>query len=58
LTFDEAIGEMIEALREYVQDWQDHLLSAPNHRDNWELVQLISLSNEEQLHGWLVGDSR
>src|SRR5262249_30538502 len=29
--FDDAIGEMIEALREYAQDWQDHLLNAPNH---------------------------
>lgn len=56
--FDDAIGEMIEALREYAQDWQDHLLNAPNHRDNWGLVQLISLSDDDQLRGWLVGDSR
>lgn len=56
--FDAAIGEMIEALREYAQDWQDHLLNAPNHRDNWGLVQLISLSDDSQLREWLVGDSR
>jgi predicted RNase H-like HicB family nuclease len=43
-TFDEAITEMIEALREYAEDWQDRLLNASNHRENWGLVQLISLS--------------
>lgn len=43
-SFDEAVDEMIDALREYAQDWQDHLLDASNHRDNWGLVQLISSS--------------
>jgi prevent-host-death family protein len=56
-TFDEAIGEMVDALREYAEDWQDRLLSAPNHRENWPLVQLISLSDDEQLGAWLVGSS-
>lgn len=57
-TFDDAITEMVEALREYVQDWQDRLLHAPNHRENWGLVQLISLSDDEQLREWLVGPGR
>lgn len=57
-SFDEAIDEMIDALREYAEDWQNHLLDAPNHRDNWGLVQLISLSDDEQLRGWLVGGGR
>lgn len=57
-TFDEAISEMIDALREYAQDWQDRLLNAPNHRDNWGLVQLISLSDDEQLRSWLLGPAR
>lgn len=56
--FDEAIDEMVEALREYAQDWQDRLLRAPNHRENWGLVQLISLSDDDQLREWLVGSSR
>jgi len=54
-TFDEAVDEMVDALREYAADWQDHLLDAPNHRDNWGLVQLISLSDDVQLRDWLVG---
>lgn len=57
-TFDEAITEMIEALREYAEDWQERLLDAPNHRENWGLVQLISLSDDEQLTEWLVGAAR
>lgn len=57
-TFDEAISEMVDALREYAEDWQDHLLHAPNHRKNWGLVQLISLSDDEQLREWLAGSAR
>lgn len=37
-TLDDAIADMIEALREYAEDWQDRLLNAPNHRDNWMLM--------------------
>jgi predicted RNase H-like HicB family nuclease len=54
-TFDEAVTDMIEALREYAEDWQDRLLNASNHRENWGLVQLIGLSDDEQLRAWLVG---
>ena len=57
-SFDEAIDEMIDALREYAEDWQERLLDAPNHRDNWGLVQLISFSDDQQLHDWLVGAAR
>ena len=57
-SFDEAILETIAALREYAEDWQDHLLDAPNHRENWGLVQLIELSSDRQLRDWLVGSGR
>ncbi|MGH3907281.1 MAG: prevent-host-death protein [Pseudonocardiaceae bacterium] len=57
-TFDEAITEMVDALREYADDWQERLLDAPNHRENWGVVQLVSLSDDEQLREWLVGSSR
>ncbi len=52
-SFDEALDEMVLALREYADDWSDHLLHAPNHAQNWGLVQLIELSNDEQLREWL-----
>ncbi|MFF0246600.1 prevent-host-death protein [Streptosporangium sandarakinum] len=55
--FDTAIDEMIDALREYAEDWQDRLLDAPNHRDNWGLVQLIALSDDDELRRWLIGQA-
>jgi len=57
-SFQEAIADMVDALREYAEDWQQRLLDAPNHRDNWGLMQLISLSDDEQLRDWLVGAPR
>lgn len=57
-TVDEAVDEMIGALREYAEDWQDRLLDAPNHAGNWGLVQLVSLSDDDQLRDWLVGSKR
>ena len=57
-TFDEAIDELALALREYAEDWHDRLQHAPNHRENWGIVQLVGLSDDDQLHNWLVGTSR
>lgn len=57
-SFDEALDEMIIALREYAEDWQDRLLDAPNHAANWGLVQLVSLSEDGQLRDWLVGSGQ
>lgn len=52
-TFDDALDEMVSALREYAADWVDHLRRAPNHEQNWGLVQIIDLSSDEQLRDWL-----
>ena len=54
-SFDEAITEMIDALREYADAWRERLHDAPNHRDHWGVVTLISLSDDKQLRAWLVG---
>jgi hypothetical protein len=54
-TFEAAIDDMVDALREYAQDWEDRLRQAPNHRSNWGLVQLINLSDDVQLRMWLTG---
>lgn len=50
---DEAISELIDALREYAVYWDDHYQHAPNHAQNWALVQLIKFSTDEQLNEWL-----
>jgi hypothetical protein len=52
-TLAEAIAETVDALREYVADWIDHLSTAPNHADNWGLVQLVVLSSDDELADWL-----
>jgi predicted RNase H-like HicB family nuclease len=57
-TFDEAVDEMVGALREYAEDWEARLHAAPNHRDRWALVQLIALSDEAALRSWLVSDEQ
>lgn len=56
-TLGEAVDEMILALREYADDWQDRLLEAPNHANKWGLVQLVALSSDVQLREWLVGST-
>jgi predicted RNase H-like HicB family nuclease len=52
-TFEDALNEIVAALREYAQDWADHLRHASNHEQNWGLVQIIDLSSDEQLRDWL-----
>ncbi|HET9519323.1 MAG TPA: hypothetical protein VFO77_16490 [Actinoplanes sp.] len=54
-TLDDAVEEMIDVLREYAEDWHDHLSDAPNHAPSWGLVQLIIFSDDDQLRDWLVG---
>jgi predicted RNase H-like HicB family nuclease len=56
-TLDEALDEMIVALREYANDWTDHLRHAPNHHAQWGLVQMVSLSSDSQLRDWLRGSA-
>lgn len=56
-TLDEALDEMVLALREYAEDWRDHLKDVPNHRENWALVQLVSLSDDAQIKEWLAGQA-
>ncbi len=57
-TYDEAIEEMVVALREYADDWTDRLHRAPNHAGNWGLVQVVSLSDDAQLAQWVAGATK
>lgn len=54
VTLDDAVEEMIDALRDYAEEWIDDLRLAPNHADNWALVQLVSLASDAQLRDWLL----
>lgn len=49
---EDALGDLLLSLREYAQDWDDHLKDAPNHGGAWALVQLVKLSSDAQLLDW------
>ena len=51
----DAIDELIEALREYAEDWSARLRLAPNHQQNWGLVQLVDHSTDDGLRVWISG---
>jgi len=53
-TFEEAVGDVLDALREYAADWDDHLRLASNHAQHRRLVQLVQLSDDAQLREWLL----
>lgn len=52
--FDTAVDALIDAMREYAADWQDHLHAARNHRTNINFVQFVELSTDDQLREWLT----
>ncbi|MDE2409624.1 MAG: hypothetical protein KGL72_04890 [Actinomycetales bacterium] len=50
---EDAMTDLVLQLREYTEDWETRLLHAPNHANNWGLVQLVKLSTDTQLLSWL-----
>ena len=56
-TYEAAVADTADALREYAQDWV-RVQHAPNHRDNWGLVQLVALSDDDQLCRWITGSAQ
>lgn len=56
-SFQESITDLVQVLRDYAEDWAARLRHAPNHADQWALVQLVELSDDEQLRGWLLAES-
>lgn len=57
-TLAAATEDLIDALRDYAEDWEDHLQAAPNHQGNWALVQIVDSATDEQLSEWLTGSKR
>jgi len=54
-TLEEAVEEAVQALRDYAEAWSERLRLAPNHADNWPIVQIIEFSTDDQLAAWLRG---
>lgn len=55
-SFGDAIEDLVATLREYAEDWNDRLHAVPNHVQHRSLVELVELSDDEQLRDWLLGD--
>lgn len=53
----EGLEDFVDALRDYAEAWTEDLHDAPNHQENWALVQLVELSTDEQLTAWLTGSA-
>lgn len=51
----DAVEELIIALREYAEDWSARLRLAPNHEENWGLVQLVDHCSDDELRVWMLG---
>ena len=51
----DAIDELIDAMREYAEDWSVRLRLASNHEHNWGLVQLVDHSSDDELRAWITG---
>lgn len=55
-SLDDAITDLIANLRDYASEWQEHFAAAPNHANNWALVQLVNISSDGDLRNWLLND--
>ena len=56
-TTEDAVADMITALREYAEDWIARLSVASNHSENWGLVQFVALSSDQDLREWITGQA-
>jgi antitoxin (DNA-binding transcriptional repressor) of toxin-antitoxin stability system len=50
---DGALDDLVLSLREYAEDWNARLAGSPNHEPAWALVQLVTLSTDDELRAWL-----
>ncbi|MBX3312632.1 MAG: hypothetical protein KF916_07095 [Microbacteriaceae bacterium] len=53
---EEALNDLVLSLREYAEDWEDHLHLSPNHKTNWGLVNLVKTSSNEELLDWFASE--
>ena len=53
-TFDAAVDDLVEALRDYAADWNERLHAVRNHVEHRSLVELVELSDDGQLRAWLL----
>ena len=56
-SLDEALADLMDALREYGEDWNDRLRTVPNHlshRENLVVATIAQPASDNQLRSWLL----
>lgn len=56
INLEEAEQSLIEALRDYAKTWVEDLKEYPNHKHRWDIVNLVLLSDDEELRVFLFGN--
>jgi len=54
--FEIAGHDLIHSLREYARTWIEDLRNYANHIENWDVVNLVLLSDDDELRVHLFGD--
>ncbi len=55
-SFDAAGQDLIDSLRDYAKTWIEELRDYPNHKNRWDVVNLVLLSNDDEMRVFLFGD--
>ena len=55
-SFDVAGQDLIDSLRDYAKTWIEDLRDYPNHKDRWDVVNLVLLSSDDELSAFLFGN--
>ena len=55
-SFDAAGQNLIDSLRDYAKTWIEELRDYPNHKNRWDVVNLVLLSNDDEMRVFLFGD--
>jgi hypothetical protein len=55
-TFESAGADLVHSLREYSRTWVEDLRDYPNHKQNWGVVNLVLLSDDDELQVHMFGD--
>lgn len=55
-SFEAAGQEIIDSLRDYAKTWIEDLRDYPNHKDRWDVVNLVLLSSDDELRAFLFGN--
>jgi hypothetical protein len=56
-TLSDAVDQLVEDLIDYAAEWPENYSQAVNHRENWALVQLVSIMDPEQVREFVLTEA-